>query len=32
MNKYSDDTDNFEAKNLKYWSNFYAKEGFIHNE
>ena len=27
MNKLPDDTENLEAKNLKYWSNFYAKEG-----
>lgn len=27
MNKFSDDIENLEAKNLKYWSNFYAREG-----
>ena len=27
MSKFSDDTDNLEAKNLKYWGNFYAREG-----
>lgn len=29
MNKLSDDIENLEAKNLKYWSSFYAKEGYF---